>query len=115
MAFLHSAGNAALNPDRFATRWISTSEYTRDSMNTSRLAGLALLGMFSTAALSHGLVQDPPSRNWFCGAITKPDHVANGTAQYPVCGQAFNDPDVTTNDGYSFMSVLTHTTGRAGV
>ncbi len=84
-------------------------------MSISRLAGLALLGMFSTAALSHGLVQDPPSRNWFCGAITKPDHVANGTAQYPVCGQAFTDPDVTTNDGYSFMSVLTHTTGRAGV
>ena len=84
-------------------------------MKASRLAGLALLGMFSTAAFSHGLVQDPPSRNWFCGAVTKPDHVANGTAQYPVCGQAFNDPDVTTNDGYSFMSVLTHTTGRAGV
>jgi chitin-binding protein len=80
-----------------------------------RAAGLALLGMFSTAALSHGLVQDPPSRNWFCGAITKPDQVSNGTAQYPVCGQAFNDPDVTVNDGYSFMSVLTHTTGRLGV
>jgi chitin-binding protein len=80
-----------------------------------RAAGIALLALSSTTALSHGLVQDPPSRNWFCGAVTKPDHVANGTAQYPVCGQAFNDPDVTVNDGYSFMSVLTHTTGRLGV
>jgi chitin-binding protein len=80
-----------------------------------RAAGLVLLAMVSTAALPHGLVQDPPSRNWFCGAITKPDQVANGTAQYPVCGNAFNDPDVSVNDGYSFMSVLTHTTGRLGV
>jgi predicted carbohydrate-binding protein with CBM5 and CBM33 domain len=80
-----------------------------------RAAGVALLAMFSTVASTHGLIQDPPSRNWFCGAITKPDQIANGTAQYPVCGQAFNDPDVTFNDGYSFMSVLTHTTGRAGI
>jgi predicted carbohydrate-binding protein with CBM5 and CBM33 domain len=80
-----------------------------------RVAGLALLAMFSTAAMSHGLVQDPPARNWFCGAITKPDHVANGTAQYPVCGNAFNAPGVDPNAGYSFMSVLTHTTGRDGI
>src|SRR5687768_3082449 len=80
-----------------------------------RVAGLALLAMLSTAALSHGLVQDPPARNWFCGAITKPDHVANGTAQYPVCGNAFNAPGVDPNAGYSFMSVLTHTTGRDGI
>jgi chitin-binding protein len=71
--------------------------------------------MFSTAAMSHGLVQDPPARNWFCGAVTKPDHVANGTAQYPVCGNAFNAPGVDPNAGYSFMSVLTHTTGRDGI
>ncbi len=80
-----------------------------------RAAGLTLLALFSTVAIPHGLIQDPPSRNWFCGAVTKPDQVANGTAQYPVCGNAFNDPDVSVNDGYSFMSVLTHTTGRAGV
>jgi chitin-binding protein len=81
---------------------------------TKAIAVLGLLTL-SSGAFAHGLVQDPPARNWFCGAVTKPDHVANGTAQYPVCGQAFNDPDVTTNDGYSFMSVLTHTTGRLGV
>src|SRR5688500_12415788 len=78
---------------------------------------IAVLGLMtlSSGAFAHGLIQDPPSRNWFCGAVTKPDHVANGTAQYPVCGQAFNAPGVSSNDGYSFMSVLTHTTGRLGV
>src|SRR5688572_32459165 len=80
-----------------------------------RAAGLVLLAMVSTAALPHGLIQDPPSRNWFCGAITKPDQVQNGTAQYPVCGEAFNAPGVEQTWGYSFMSVLTHTTGRSGV
>src|SRR5688572_30646904 len=80
-----------------------------------RVAGFVLFALFSLQALPHGLVQDPPSRNWFCGAVTKPDHVANGTAQYPVCGNAFNAAGVSPNDGYSFMSVLTHTTGRLGV
>jgi chitin-binding protein len=78
------------------------------------LAACVLLGCISSA-FSHGLIQDPPSRNWFCGAITKPDHVANGTAQYPVCGNAFSAPGIDFTAGYSFMSVLTHTTGRAGV
>ena len=64
---------------------------------------------------AHGLVQDPPARNWFCGAVTKPDHVQNGVAQYPVCGGAFFAPGIEPTAGYSFMSVLTHTTGRAGV
>ena len=40
-------------------------------------------------AQAHGLMQDPPARNWFCGAVTKPDQAANGTGQYPVCAQAF--------------------------
>lgn len=78
------------------------------------LAVAMLLGLTSSS-FGHGLVRDPPSRNWFCGAITKPDQVANGTAQYPVCGEAFSAPGMDPNAGYSFMSVLTHTTGRAGV
>jgi chitin-binding protein len=77
-------------------------------------ATCVLVGFVSGAG-SHGLIQDPPSRNWFCGAITKPDQVANGTAQFPVCGDAFRAPGINFTDGYSFMSVLTHTTGRAGV
>ncbi len=79
-----------------------------------RLLAFIVAGLPMTA-LSHGLIQDPPARNWFCGAITKPDQVANGTAQYPVCGNAFTAPGVPFEAGYSFMSVLTHTTGRAGV
>jgi chitin-binding protein len=80
-----------------------------------RAAGLCLLAFFANGVSAHGLVQDPPARNWFCGAVTKPDHVANGVAQYPVCGNAFTAPGVRMEDGYSFMSVLTHTTGRAGI
>jgi len=67
----------------------------------------------SQGASAHGLVQDPPSRNWFCGFLTKPDQVQNGVAQYPVCGGAFFAPGIEPTAGYSFMSVLTHTAGRA--
>ncbi len=74
----------------------------------------AMVGV-SGSSFGHGLIKDPPSRNWFCGAITKPDHVANGTAQYPVCGEAFTAPGLDATAGYNFMSVLTHTTGRVGV
>ena len=80
-----------------------------------RAVGLFLLAFFANGVFAHGLVQDPPARNWFCGAVTKPDHVANGVAQYPVCGNAFTAPGIPFEAGYSFMSVLTHTTGRAGV
>jgi predicted carbohydrate-binding protein with CBM5 and CBM33 domain len=80
-----------------------------------RAAALCFLAFFTANVSAHGLVQDPPARNWFCGAITKPDHVSNGVAQYPVCGGAFSAPGVRMEDGYSFMSVLTHTTGRAGI
>ena len=81
----------------------------------SRWFAVAVLVGLSGSSFGHGLVRDPPARNWFCGAITKPDQVANGTAQYPVCGDAFSAPGMDPNAGYSFMSVLTHTTGRAGV
>ena len=80
-----------------------------------RAMTLCVLAALSQGTFAHGLVQDPPARNWFCGALTKPDHVQNGVAQYPVCGGAFFAPGVEPTAGYSFMSVLTHTTGRAGV
>jgi len=80
-----------------------------------RAAALCLLLSLASTAFSHGLVQDPPARNWFCGAVTKPDQVQNGVAQYPVCGNAFFAPGIEATAGYSFMSVLTHTTGRQGV
>ena len=62
---------------------------------------------------AHGLIQNPPARNWICGAITKPDQVRNGTAAYPICGDAFNAPGLDPNQGYNFMSVLTHDQGLA--
>jgi predicted carbohydrate-binding protein with CBM5 and CBM33 domain len=72
---------------------------------------LALCGL-AGGALAHGLIQSPPSRNWFCGAVTKPDEVTNGVAQFPVCGGAFAFNQIA---GYNFMSVLTHTQGRSVV
>jgi chitin-binding protein len=73
--------------------------------------GVALLAI-AGGAFGHGLIEDPPSRNWFCGAITKPDEVLNGVAEFPVCGDAFA---IDFTAGYSFMSVLTHTQGRSVV
>ena len=83
--------------------------------STIRTSVLGVLVLLASAVFGHGLIQDPPSRNWICGFITKPDHVQNGVAQYPVCGNAFFAPGTNQTDGYSFMSVLTHTTGREGV
>lgn len=88
---------------------------------TPILPALAILALLTVVlgpllapapTFGHGLMEDPPARNWFCGAITKPDQVANGTAAYPICGEAFA---ADFNGGYSFMSVLTHDVGRAGV
>ncbi|UTF60131.1 lytic polysaccharide monooxygenase [Gilvimarinus sp. DA14] len=69
-------------------------------------SSLALLA--SANVYSHGLMSDPASRNWTCGAVTKPDQAQPGTA----CAEAFADD---FNGGYQFMSVLTHDVGRAGV
>src|SRR5688572_25245515 len=80
-----------------------------------RMLALCVLLGLSGSSIGHGLIEDPPARNWFCGSITRPDHVGNGVAQYPVCGNAFNAPGLEPTAGYSFMSVLTHTTGRAGI
>jgi chitin-binding protein len=71
-------------------------------------AGLVL----SATVFAHGLMESPASRNWICGAVTKPDQVTNGTAQTPACGEAFAVNNIA---GYSFMSVLTHNLGRSSV
>lgn len=71
-------------------------------------AGAALLA-FSAMSFGHGFVESPGARNYFCGAVTKPDQVPNGTARYPVCGDAFAGD---FNGGYSYMSVLNHHQGR---
>lgn len=71
-------------------------------------AGAVLLAV-SAMSFGHGFVDSPGARNYFCGKITKPDEVANGTARYPVCGDAFAGD---FNGGYSYMSVLNHHQGR---
>jgi chitin-binding protein len=82
---------------------------------TAVAAGFALVTVAANA-YGHGFVQDPLARNAFCGWITKPDHVVNGTAQFPVCGDAFfaNAPGLDPNAGYNFMSVLSHSRGHTG-
>lgn len=79
----------------------------KNFIKTSGL-GAALLA-FSAMSFGHGFVDSPGARNYFCGKVTKPDEVANGTAKYPVCGDAFASD---FNGGYSYMSVLNHHQGR---
>lgn len=66
----------------------------------------SLAVLLSASAFGHGLISEPASRNWTCGAIIKPDQAAPGS----ICAQAFEGD---FNGGYQFMSVLTHTQGRA--
>ncbi len=66
----------------------------------------------SVLAFGHGLIQEPPSRNWICGATTKPDQVAQGSAEFPICSTAFAQDPIAP---YNYMAVLTHTLGRADV
>ena len=63
------------------------------------LGGLVALSPMAGTVMAHGLIQEPPARNWYCGALTKPDQVNNGTAQYPVCGKAFKAPGLDPNAG----------------
>jgi len=80
------------------------------NMNFIKSGGLgAVLLAFSAMSFGHGFVDSPGARNYFCGNITKPDQVLNGTAKYPVCGDAFASD---FNGGYSYMSVLNHHQGR---
>ncbi len=74
---------------------------------------LGVLGALMLGGVwGHGLVESPPARNWFCGAVTKPDHIINNVAQYPQCEEPFQ---LDSNAGYQFMSVLTHAQGRSVV
>ena len=85
------------------------------SLHSFRAAAAWLLAGFVAApAMAHGLIQDPPSRNWFCGFVTKPHEIGTAAAKYPECGGAFSSISNTTG-GYQFMSVLTHARGRAAV
>jgi chitin-binding protein len=99
-----------LRPDEASTK------INGDIMKALRIlrgvAALALASGLASAALGHGLVQDPPSRNWVCGFATKPDESGTPRAKTPECAAAFEG---TGSGGYQFMSVLTHARGRAAV
>jgi chitin-binding protein len=78
----------------------------------SRAAVLVAALSIAASAAAHGLIQDPPSRNWFCGFVTKPDEIGTPRARHPECAGAFQG---TGAGGYQFMSVLTHARGRSVV
>ncbi len=69
-------------------------------------AGALSASLFASAAFSHGLMVEPPSRNAHCGLNEKPDQ-----ATTPACVEA---AQLDSNGMYQFMSVLTHTIGRSG-
>lgn len=64
------------------------------------------------AASGDGIMESPPARNWYCGYKTKPDEIANHIAQFPACSTAFAALPMA---GYNFMTVVTHSWGRAKV
>jgi chitin-binding protein len=63
-------------------------------------------------ASAHGLIQDPPSRQWICGAQTKPNEIEFGEAKTPACSTAFA---INPLAAYNFMAVVTHSWGRSEV
>jgi len=71
--------------------------------------GLAFL-CAGAAAFADGLMESPPARNWYCGFTTKPDEIQNHRAQFPACSTAFAAIPMA---GYNFMTVVTHSWGRA--
>jgi chitin-binding protein len=75
-------------------------------------AGLLGMGMGVDSVRAHGLIEEPPSRMWKCGAETKPNEIAQGTAKTPACSTAFAINPIA---GYNFMAVVTHTWGRSKV
>jgi chitin-binding protein len=79
--------------------------------NAKRLSLLACLAA-AAGVQAHGLMESPPSRNWICGNATRPNETDAGTAKTPACAEAFKVDKIA---GYSFMSVVTHTWGRAKV
>jgi len=80
----------------------------KKTMGASALLSL----LIAPLALGHGAMQDPPARNYFCGAITSPDEALFGNPEYPQCADAFA---FDQQQGYNFMSVLTHAEGRSVV
>jgi chitin-binding protein len=62
-------------------------------------------------AYSHGLIEDPPSREFFCGKITRPEHTESKELPYEACRPILKKEGKYNNDIYQFMSVLSHSRG----
>lgn len=79
---------------------------------TATLAAMTALAalVLASAVRADGLMESPAARNWYCGFKTKPDEITNHLAQYPACSTAFAAIPMA---GYNFMTVVTHTWGRA--
>jgi chitin-binding protein len=80
-------------------------------MRSSLFVALAILQACLTLNVhADGAIESPPARNWICGAVTKPDHFSGGTPLHPECETAFQDLPMAA---YNFMTVVTHSEGRA--
>lgn len=104
-----SKSNSNPHKSNSATRFQRKMKLSK-TITTSNFFFLSLLHQTIKSASSHGLVEDPPSRNWICGLVSKPYDLG----QHPECGEAFSYAN-DENAPYNFMSVLTHDVGRQGV
>ncbi len=76
------------------------------------LMGLLLLGILSVKNVySHGLIESPASREYFCGKITRPEHTESGELPYEQCRPILKKEGKYNNDIYQFMAVLSHSRG----
>ena len=78
---------------------------------TFTIASLVILATVAPSADAHGVIESPPSRNQICGVETRPWEAVYGDGgKTPLCKEAFTEE---YESGHLFMSVLTHSSGRA--
>lgn len=81
-----------------------------------KIVFLSLFSTLSYLSFAHGYIEKPGSRNYYCGVVTSPSDAVYGNPVYKQCTEVFKLPDgKMNNDGYNFMSIVTHTTGRKGI
>jgi hypothetical protein len=76
------------------------------------LAPCVSLGFVSGVG-SHAPIEEPTWSEWFYGANTEVNHVANRTVLPRVCQNASRAPHFIA--GHTLTSVVTHTADRAGI
>ncbi|MDP1880248.1 MAG: lytic polysaccharide monooxygenase [Parachlamydiaceae bacterium] len=70
-----------------------------------------LMSGYGGYVYGHGLIENPPSREYFCGKITRPEHSESPTLPYEECRPILKKNGAYNNDIYQFMSVLSHSRG----